>query len=80
MMMERCRHPAGQAGALIDKLDPSKIPNLEKVYKRYIFEDGYGVGFSISSAAMFINPQVKTLEGYEQMMNIAALEIEKPTP
>ncbi len=70
MSMDDVGIPQAKQEGLIDKLDPNKIPNLEKVYKRYIFEDGYGVGFAISSAAMFINPQVtKSLESYEQIFD-----------
>jgi putative spermidine/putrescine transport system substrate-binding protein len=70
MMMDDVGIPQAKQEGLIDKLDASKIPNLEKVYPRYLFEDGYGVGFSTSSAAMFINPQVtKPLESYEQIFD-----------
>jgi hypothetical protein len=70
MMMDDVGIPQAKQEGLIDKLDAGKIPNLEKVYQRYLFEDGYGVGFSISSAAMFINPQVtKPLESYEQIFD-----------
>src|SRR6266576_5409481 len=70
MMMDDVGIPQAKQEGLIDKLDASKIPNLEKVYPRYLFEERYGVGFSISSAAMFINPQVtKPLESYEQIFD-----------
>ena len=68
MMMDDVGVPQAKQEELIDKLDPAKIPNLAKVYKRFIFEDGYGVGFNISSAGMFYNPQVtKGLTSYEQL-------------
>jgi putative spermidine/putrescine transport system substrate-binding protein len=68
MMMDDVGIPQAKQEGLIDKLDASKIPNLAKVYPRYLFEEDYGVGFSISSAAMFINPQMtKPLESYEQI-------------
>jgi putative spermidine/putrescine transport system substrate-binding protein len=70
MSMDDVGIPQAKQEGLIEKLDPNKIPNLEKVYKRYIFEDGYGVGFAISSAAMFVNPQVtKSLDSYEQIFD-----------
>lgn len=70
MSMDDVGIPQAKQEGLIDKLDPAKIPNLEKVYKRYIFEDGYGVGFSISSAALFINPQVtKPIQSYEEIFD-----------
>lgn len=68
MSMDDVGIPQAKQEGLIERLDPAKIPNLERVYKRYIFEDGYGVGFSISSAALYINPQVtKPIESYEQL-------------
>lgn len=70
MSMDDVGIPQAKQEGLIEKLDPNKIPNLEKVYKRYIFEDGYGVGFAISSAAMFVNPQVtKPFDSYEQIFD-----------
>ncbi|HLZ00996.1 MAG TPA: extracellular solute-binding protein [Bradyrhizobium sp.] len=70
MMMDDVGVPQAKQEGLIDKLDPNKIPNLAKVYPRYIFEDGYGVGFSISSAALFINPQVtKPIKSYEEIFD-----------
>lgn len=70
MMMDDVGVPQAKEEGLIDKLDPAKIPNLAKVYKRFLFEDGYGVGFNISSAGMFINPQVvKGLTSYEQIFD-----------
>jgi len=68
MMMDDVGVPQAKQEELVVKLDPAKIPNLAKVYKRFIFEDGYGVGFNISSAGMFYNPQVtKGLTSYEQL-------------
>ncbi|WP_027535442.1 extracellular solute-binding protein [Bradyrhizobium sp. WSM3983] len=70
MMMDDVGIPQAKQEGLVGKLDADKIPNLAKVYPRYIFEDGYGVGFSISSAAMFINPQVtKPLKSYEEIFD-----------
>jgi putative spermidine/putrescine transport system substrate-binding protein len=70
MMMDDVGVPQAKQEELIDKLDPAKIPNLAKVYKRFVFEDGYGVGFNISSASMFVNSQVtKGLTSYEQIFD-----------
>jgi putative spermidine/putrescine transport system substrate-binding protein len=70
MSMDDVGIPQAKQEGLIEKLDVNKIPNLEKVYKRYIFEDGYGVGFSISSAALFINPQVtKPIQSYAEIFD-----------
>lgn len=70
MMMDDVGIPQAKQEGLVGKLDAAKIPNLARVYPRYIFEDGYGVGFSISSAAMFINPQVTNpLKSYEEIFD-----------
>ena len=42
---------------LIDKLPADKIPNLARVYKRFMFNDGYGAAFAISTGGLFVNPQ-----------------------
>ncbi len=42
MMMDDVGVPQAKQEELIDKLgDPAKIPNLAKVYKRFLFEDSY---------------------------------------
>lgn len=68
MMMDDVGIPQAKQEDLIVKLDPAKIPNLARVYKRFLFEDSYGAGFNISMAGMFINPQrTKDLTTYEQI-------------
>ena len=42
---------------LIDKLPVDKIPNLQRVYKRFLVSDGYGAAFAISTGGLFVNPQ-----------------------
>lgn len=70
MSMDDVGAPQAKAEGLIEKLDPAKIPNLEKVIKRFIFEDGYGVAFAISSAALFYNTQtVKSIDSYAQIFD-----------
>jgi len=58
MSMDDVGVPQAKAEGLIDQLNPAEIPNLAKVYPRFLFEDGYGVGFAISSCSLFYNPQV----------------------
>ena len=41
---------------LIDKLPADKVPNLERVYKRFLVSDGYGAAFAISTGGLFIDP------------------------
>jgi putative spermidine/putrescine transport system substrate-binding protein len=42
---------------LIDPLPVDKIPNLQRVYKRYLFSEGYGAAFAISTGGLYFNPQ-----------------------
>ena len=53
---------------LIDPLPKAKMPNLEKVYPRFIYNDGYGVALAISSAGLFYNPKAtKPLASYAEL-------------
>jgi putative spermidine/putrescine transport system substrate-binding protein len=53
---------------LIDPLPKDKMPNLAKVYPRFIYDDGYGVALAISSAGLFYNTKTaKPLESYGDM-------------
>ena len=42
---------------LIAPLPIEKIPNLQRVYKRFLVSEGYGAAFAISTGGLFINPQ-----------------------
>ena len=53
---------------LIDPLPKDKMPNLAKVYPRFIYNDGYGVALMISSAGIFYNTKTaKPLDSYADM-------------
>jgi putative spermidine/putrescine transport system substrate-binding protein len=53
---------------LIDPLPRDRMPNLAKVYPRFLYEDGYGVALAISSAGLFYNPKAtKPLASYAEM-------------
>src|SRR5882762_6493715 len=57
---------------LIDPLPKDKMPNLEKVYPRFIYNDGYGVALAISSAGLFYNPKkMKPPASYADLWNPA---------
>ena len=43
---------------LIDPLPADKLPNLAGVLPRFMFYDGYGAAFAISTGGLVINPQV----------------------
>jgi putative spermidine/putrescine transport system substrate-binding protein len=53
---------------LINPLPKDKMPNLARVFPRFIYEDGYGVALAISSAGLFYNPDAtKPLESYADL-------------
>ena len=55
---------------LIDPLPRDRMPNLAKVYPRFIYNDGYGVALAISSAGLFYNPgATKPVESYADLWN-----------
>jgi putative spermidine/putrescine transport system substrate-binding protein len=71
---------------LIDPLPKDHMPNLAKVYPRFIYNDGYGVGLAVSSAGLFYNPKAtKPLESYAELWDArfagkVALVTPKTTP
>jgi putative spermidine/putrescine transport system substrate-binding protein len=51
MMMDDLGIPIAKAENLIEKLPRGKIQNLEKVFPRFIYNDEFGVAFSVSAVA-----------------------------
>lgn len=55
---------------LIAPLPKEGIPNLATVYPRYVLEDGYGVAFGVTAAALFYNPtRVQAPASYTELWN-----------
>ncbi len=53
---------------LIEALPADRMPNLRRVYPRFIYDEGYGVALAISTAGLFFNPQATpALASYEGM-------------
>jgi putative spermidine/putrescine transport system substrate-binding protein len=53
---------------LIDPLPVDKIPNISGVLPRFMFYDGYGAAFAISTGGLVYNPQVtKPLATYAEL-------------
>ncbi|RWR10229.1 extracellular solute-binding protein [Paenirhodobacter populi] len=68
MSMDDVGFPQAKAEGLIEELPMDEIPNLANVYPRYLFEENYGVGFAVSIAGLFINPQMsKPIESYAEI-------------
>ncbi|NIG20227.1 extracellular solute-binding protein [Pantoea sp. Al-1710] len=68
MSMDDIGVPQAKAESLIEPLPTEGIPNLENVFDRYLLSDRYGVGFSVSMAGLFINPQMtKPIASYNEI-------------
>ncbi len=53
---------------LIDPLPKDMMPNLTKVFPRFVYFDGYGVALAISTGGIFYNPKATApLTSYGQM-------------
>lgn len=70
MSMDDIGIPQAKAENLIEQLPAEGIPNLNNVFDRYVLSDRYGVGFSISMAGLFINPQMsQPIASYNDIFN-----------
>ncbi|ORM65506.1 ABC transporter substrate-binding protein [Pantoea rodasii] len=68
MSMDDIGVPQAKAENLIEPLPAEGIPNLTNVFDRYLLSDRHGVGFSVSMAGLFINPQMtKPIESYNEI-------------
>jgi len=53
---------------LIDKLPQERIPNIERLLRRFLYYDGYGAAFAMSTAGLAYNTQTgKPLASYEEL-------------
>jgi putative spermidine/putrescine transport system substrate-binding protein len=53
---------------LINPLPKTKMPNLEQVFPRFIYDDGYGVAIGISMGGLVYNPKLaKPIESYREL-------------
>ena len=53
---------------LIDPLPVAQMPNMARVYPRFVFEGGFGVALAVSSSGIFFNPaKVKPLPSYADL-------------
>jgi len=53
MMMDDVGVPIAKGEGLIDRLPKDKIPNLAKVFPSFVYNDGYGAAFAISTVSAF---------------------------
>src|ERR1700679_3065957 len=68
MFMEDSGIELSKREGLIDPLPADKLPNLAGVLPRFLFYDGYGAAFAISTGGIVYNPQVtKPLATYAEL-------------
>lgn len=53
---------------LIERVPADKIPNMERLLKRFVFNDGYGAAFAMSSVGLVYNSATgKPLQSYAEL-------------
>jgi putative spermidine/putrescine transport system substrate-binding protein len=53
---------------LIDPLPVARMPNMERVYPRFVYDGGYGVALAVSTGGLFYNTKAtKPLSSYAEM-------------
>jgi putative spermidine/putrescine transport system substrate-binding protein len=67
MMMDDVGVPIAKAENLITSLPKDKIPNLAKVFPNFIYNDGYGAAFAISTVSPWYNKSIKPLESFADL-------------
>jgi putative spermidine/putrescine transport system substrate-binding protein len=68
MFMDDLGIPIAKAENLIEKLPRGKIPNLEKAFSRFIYNDDYGVAFAISTVSpWFASSLSKPVESWADL-------------
>jgi len=58
MFVDDLAIPICKAEGLIAELPREDIPNLEKTYDRFIYNEGYGTGLGVSLGGMFYNTSI----------------------
>ncbi|WP_437613167.1 extracellular solute-binding protein [Erwinia sp. V71] len=61
-MMDDMAIPIAKREGLIAQLPPDRVPNLAKVFKQYVYEEGFGAAFSISRIVPWYNTQALAKE------------------
>lgn len=58
----------GKNEGLMEKLPIDEIPNMKRLLKRFVFYDGYGAGFAMSTASLaYATQTTKPLETYAEL-------------
>ncbi len=68
MMMDDVGVPIAKNEGLIAPLPQDKIPNLAKVFPNFVYNDGYGAAFAISTVSLWYNKGIsKPLESFADL-------------
>jgi putative spermidine/putrescine transport system substrate-binding protein len=67
MMMDDVGVPIAKAENLIAPLPKDKIPNLAKVFPNFLYNDGYGAAFAISTVSPWYNKSIKPIESFADL-------------
>jgi putative spermidine/putrescine transport system substrate-binding protein len=68
MMMDDVGVPIAKGEGLIDRLPKDKIPNLAKVFPSFVYNDGYGAAFAISTVSPWYNKNLaKPIESFADL-------------
>jgi putative spermidine/putrescine transport system substrate-binding protein len=67
MFIDDIAVPICKAEGLIDPLPADKMPNMQALFPRFIYEGGYGTGLGISFGAMYYNTAHKPPESYADL-------------
>jgi len=68
MMMDDVGVPIAKNEGLIAPLPQDKIPNLAKVFPSFVYNDGYGAAFAISTVSLWYNKGIsKPLESFADL-------------
>jgi putative spermidine/putrescine transport system substrate-binding protein len=67
MFVDDLAIPICKAEDLIAPLPKDKIPNLARLYPRFLYDDGYGTGLGVSLGGMFHNTAVKPPQSFAEL-------------
>jgi putative spermidine/putrescine transport system substrate-binding protein len=68
MCMDDVGITQAKSEGLLEQMTLAEVPNMANVIPRFVMEDSYGIGFSVSSASLFIaTDRVKPFQSYAEL-------------
>jgi putative spermidine/putrescine transport system substrate-binding protein len=67
MMMDDVGVPIAKAENLIVQLPKDKISNLAKLFPNFLYNDGYGAAFAVSTVSPWYHKSIKPLESFADL-------------